>query len=210
MASDHGYTDRMRNSTQFSYFGITPQWKPNEKDIDGFCHDEVVRQGHDPEVEDDGGKRVKWMRGAWSYAQRYAHRPFGTNDALTIAQHIEPQVNALGYRSSGVWIAGRAGMDASFLSRNMTLLIAKVADVQPKTGRTMPLPQTLDDERAAGIAFGEQVDRVQTADDWYLMFEFVHPFGDGNGRTGKVLHNWLLGTLFDPVLVYDYFGHGNP
>lgn len=36
------------------------------------------------------------------------------------------------------------------------------------------------------------------------------PFADGNGRTGKILHNWLLGTLNDPVLVTDYFGGGNP
>ena len=49
-----------------------------------------------------------------------------------------------------------------------------------------------------------------TPDEFYLMFEAIHPFGDGNGRTGKVLHNWLLGTLDNPVLVFDYFGGGNP
>lgn len=45
---------------------------------------------------------------------------------------------------------------------------------------------------------------------WLRVNPSIHPFYDGNGRTGKILHNWLLGTLDDPVLVYDYFGGGNP
>lgn len=47
-------------------------------------------------------------------------------------------------------------------------------------------------------------------DDFYLEFQRIHPFVDGNGRTGKIIHNWLLGTLHDPVLIKDYFGGGNP
>lgn len=47
-------------------------------------------------------------------------------------------------------------------------------------------------------------------DEFYVEFEKIHPFVDGNGRTGKILHNWLLGTLGDPVLIKDYFGGGNP
>lgn len=49
-----------------------------------------------------------------------------------------------------------------------------------------------------------------TPDEFYVEFEKIHPFVDGNGRTGKILHNWLLGTLHDPVLIKDYFGGGNP
>ena len=58
--------------------------------------------------------------------------------------------------------------------------------------------------------FERDVLRIRTADDWYLAYEWIHPFCDGNGRTGKILHNWLLGTLDAPVLVPDYFGMGNP
>ena len=49
-----------------------------------------------------------------------------------------------------------------------------------------------------------------SADEAYLRFERIHPFVDGNGRTGKIIHNWLLGSLWKPVLVKDYFGGGVP
>jgi hypothetical protein len=36
--------------------------------------------------------------------------------------------------------------------------------------------------------------------DLYLEYEHIHPFGDGNGRTGKILFNWANGTLRDPQM----------
>lgn len=34
---------------------------------------------------------------------------------------------------------------------------------------------------------------------WFKEYEDVHPFRDGNGRTGSILLNWLKGTLHKPV-----------
>ena len=38
-----------------------------------------------------------------------------------------------------------------------------------------------------------------TPDEWYREYESVHPFRDGNGRTGTILFNWLRGSLGDPI-----------
>lgn len=50
---------------------------------------------------------------------------------------------------------------------------------------------------------------AMTPAEAYKEFELIHPFQDGNGRVGKIIYNWLKGTLDDPVMPPNFFG-GTP
>ena len=206
------YAQRMRLVRPFQFFGITPIWQLGEEDVEGFCHDEVVRQYHDTRVWEDGGKRVEQMIDAWHYAQgRAVHVPT-LDDVLKLGALIEPGYNATKshpngeFRHENVYIGDRMGVFPPYIQNTVELLVARAGDVASGTAdnRNQSFMNWLQVE-----AFKDQAEDISTVDEWYLAYEWIHPFRDGNGRSGKILHNWLGGTLDDPVLVPDYFGHGN-
>lgn len=49
-----------------------------------------------------------------------------------------------------------------------------------------------------------------TPEEAYRELMEIHPWADGNGRTGKIVYNWLKGTLDNPVLPPNFFGCANP
>lgn len=105
--------------------------------------------------------------------------------------------------------------------------VGAVRDEQGRIGGTSPLdailvtpppgelPRLLDDLFA--YVNGEGVDAVTQAAIAHAQFETVHPFGDGNGRVGRVLVAWILtrrlGLLVPPpisvAIAADAGGYGS-
>jgi Fic family protein len=92
------------------------------------------------------------------------------------------------FRTAQSWIGGTVPSDASF--------------VPPPPGR-------VDDLMADLVAFvnAEWVDPVTQAAVAHAQFETIHPYGDGNGRIGRILIGWILAhrigiTVPPPVSVF--------
>lgn len=127
-----------------------------------------------------GPDRIPGMFAAWMEAIQAQYDGVPLNNWLINrwAHLIEPQ-----YNDEGNWWRR---VDVSVGLHN------------PPTAREVPRLMT---------RFIENVEGMEALEA-YKEFEFIHPFEDGNGRTGKIILNWLNGTLFDPIFPpNDIFGY---
>ena len=136
-----------------------------------YCVEETWRQGYSLHTF-AGRKAAGRMILAWAEA---AARPNVTPEVIErIGQAIEPDKNPDGFRRGAVYVGGSARLQSvGMIRRGIDLLC-----------REAPRPSEADDVEAV---------------IWYWRFETVHPFNDGNGRTGKILLNTLLGRMADPA-----------
>lgn len=118
-----------------------------------------------------GELSVAWMVEGWRYAHRYRRRPITLTHVLALGRIVEPRYNLGGLRRCGVRVGWDVKMDWQLVPAALKRLIAN----QP-----------------AGEA---------EVTEWFRQYEEIHPWRDGNGRTGSLLYNWQRGSLAEPVHV---------
>ena len=154
---------------------------PNWKNIKQFCAEEVARQ-YGTTDEAFVEKPTAWMIAAWSFAiEEFESGSLLSSDLITrFGYFIEPNKNYGGFRCCPVMVGIAKPPDWRHVHRLMSQLF------------------TLDNLNE------------MTPEEIYLEFEKIHPFRDGNGRTGKIIYNWCLNSLDDPQMPPNFFGCSNP
>ncbi len=124
--------------------------------------------------QQSGEMSVAWMLKGFQYAHRHRNRLPTLGDILKLGHIVEPRKNrGLQFRSVDV----RVAWDVKLPHQQVPDAVKALVD------RTPPLDEITED----------------AATEWFHAYEDIHPWADGNGRTGSILYNWLRGSLPKPI-----------
>lgn len=134
------------------------------------------------ERQQDEPTAVWWLCQAWHEAirRRALSQTLTVGIVEDLGRLVVPGLNAAGFRQGGVRVGSR------ICPHPTEILPALVKLFRPETLATL------------------------TPDEVYYHYELIHPFNDGNGRTGKIVLSWLSDSLMAPVMPSNWFQCPNP
>lgn len=158
-----------------------------------YCAEEVRRQYYyesGSRIRERGLLATGWMLDAWAYVMSvHGDRPLTVGLIEHIGRLVEPRDNERGFRTIPIYVGGQEKAQPEDIERLLGQLVEAYNE-----GRLDPITYP-----------GKSPE-----DQFYFEYENIHPFRDGNGRSGKILYNLLRGTLAAPQWPPRYWEGINP
>lgn len=188
---------RVKNQGELAVFKATlysdlmPTFSRTQLEILKYCAEECNRQR-------SGEMSVYDMVNAWNWTKIWdnVQQPINlTTKAIEqIGKIVEPIDNAKGFRTIPIFVGnGTWGyIEKALWHRVPEMLEMLLASYYEN------------------LLEASHEKAVTKEDQFYYEYENIHPFKDGNGRSGKILYNYLNNTLENPIMPPNFWGSSNP
>jgi hypothetical protein len=137
------------------------------------------------ELQQSGERSVFHMLEAYEYAQEHRNGLPDQEDIRVLGYLVEPKYNSTEhYRTCGVRVGSDVKAPYEEIPTLMTQLLSDIKEA------------TCADQRA--VTLGLAAVNYGGPSAWFKRYEDIHPWEDGNGRSGTILFNWWRRTLHAP------------